>query len=470
MRISTSMIYNSGVSTINNKTSSLLHTQQQVSTGRRMVTPADDPVAAARALEVSSAQAVNAQQATNLNNSKSALGLEESQLSSVNDLLARVRELVVQAGNSSLSTSDRNSIASELRSDYDQLQGIANTADGNGNYVFSGYMGSTMPFGGSLDVLNQLPGNEITYNGDSGQRKLQVSAVRQLPVSDAGDNVFKRIVNGNGYFTTSFAATTITSGVTNNGNAGSGIINGGVVTNPTAWNNSAIKNVNIVFSVDSSVIPPKTYYDLVDTTAYANGTSTSGTSLITGQSYSMPLSSSSAPAAATSGMLQPYTDGQPISLSGSYASPGTTFDLGSTVIITGSPATGDRFSLAPSSTQSIFKTIANVVSALENTSSTTTSGMAALANNVGFALTNIDQATDHLLTVRASIGSRLSEVDTLSNVNQDVDLQYQQNLSDLQDLDYAKTITSLTRQQTDLQAAQISFTSTTKLSLFNYIS
>ena len=454
MRISTSMIYNSGVSTINDKTGSLLHTQQQLSAGTRIVAPSDDPVAAARAMDVSQAQSINTQQSTNLNNTKSALGLEETQLSGINTLMTRIRQLIVQGGNSSLTVSDRKSITTELRSDYDQLLGLANASDGNGVYLFSGYKGGAIPFSGSVDSLNQ--GNEISYFGDSGQRTLQVAATRQLPISDPGDAVFKRISNGNGYFATNYASY----------NTGSGVVGAGSMLDPAAWTNSTTQNVNAVFSVDTSVTPNKTYYDLVDTQA---NSPTYGTSLLTGQTYTMPLDATATPAPVPyPGQLRSYSDGQTISLK-SATGDAATFDLGSNVTITGSPTTGDSFSLTPSTSQSVFKTIATAINVLETANTGTTAGVAKLANDVGFALTNIDQANDHILTVRAAVGSRLSEVDSLSSVNQDLNLQYSSTLSTLQDLDYAKTITDLTRQQSDLQAAQKSFVSTSQLSLFNYI-
>ena len=151
MRVATSMIFDAGVAAINKQTASLLHLQQQVATGRRILTPADDPVAAARALEVTQSKDILAQYSTNQDNANSALGLEEAQLTSVNDMFARIKELTVQAGNATLSASDRKSIAFELRGRFDELLGIANAADGQGQYIFSGYMGSTKPFGGNVD-------------------------------------------------------------------------------------------------------------------------------------------------------------------------------------------------------------------------------------------------------------------------------------------------------------------------------
>jgi flagellar hook-associated protein 3 FlgL len=116
----------------------------------------------------------------------------------------------------------------------------------------------------------------------------------------------------------------------------------------------------------------------------------------------------------------------------------------------------------------LFRTLANLIGALEG-STVGPGSQAKFANEIGFALTNLDQANDNILRVRAAIGSRLSEVDSLSDVNQDLQLQYQQTLSNLQDLDYAKAISDLTRKQTDLEAAQKSFMRVSQLSLFNYL-
>jgi flagellar hook-associated protein 3 FlgL len=415
MRVATSMIFDAGVAAINKQTASLLHLQQQVATGRRILTPADDPVAAARALEVTQSKDILAQYSTNQDNANSALGLEEAQLTSVNDMFARIKELTVQAGNATLSASDRKSIAFELRGRFDELLGIANAADGQGQYIFSGYMGSTKPFGGNVDFLNA--GNEITYLGDDGQRRLQVSATRQLEISDSGNDVFSRIKNGNGYFVTDYATA----------NTGTGVIEIGNVTDPAAWNALANKNLSINFTVTAGV----TTYDILD------GATPIPNVLATGV---------------------PYSPNQPIVIPGAGAS----------VTISGDPATGDAFSIAPSTSQSVFKTLANLINTLESGASLP-SDQAKYSNEIGFALNNFDKANDNILRVRAMIGSRMTELESLDSVNQDLGLQYQQTLSNLQDLDYAKAISDMTRKQTDLEAAQKSFMITSRLSLFDYL-
>jgi len=405
------MIFDAGVSAMNKQSASLLQIQQQIASGRRILRPSDDPVAAARALEVTQSKDILAQYTTNQSNATAALGLAETQLTSINDMFGRLKELTVQAGNATLSASDRQSIAFELRTRFDELLGIANAADGQGQYLFSGYMGSTKPFGGTVDVLNAAATNEISYQGDDGQRTLQVSATRMMEVSDSGMDVFMRMRNGNGYFATSYATA----------NTGTGVIDMGNVTDPAAWGALVNKNLSINFTSAST-------YDIVDGL---------GNTLVAGGAY---------------------LAGQPIVIPGAGAS----------ITITGAPATGDSFTLEPSSAQSVFKTLANLIGALES-GATTPADSAQYSNEIGFALANFDRANDSILSVRSMIGSRMAELESLDSVNQDMSLQYEQTLSNLQDLDYAKAISDLTRKQTDLEAAQQSFARVSQLSLFNYL-
>lgn len=438
MRVSSGMIFDAGVASINRQTSSLLHLQQQLASGRRILTPSDDPVAAARALEVTQASDVAAQFKQNQNYASSALGLEEVQLGSAGDVLARVRELAVQAGNTSLAASDRKAIAAELRARFEEMLGIANVTDGTGNHIFAGFMSAAKPFGGTVESI--LSGGEIGYAGDDGQRKLQISPTRFLEVSDSGNDVFKRVRNGNGYFATGYAA----------GNTGTGVVDSGSITDPAKWNALADKNFSISFGVDNAVVPPVTYYDIVDTA--------SGNSMLTGLAPVLP------PTAATGQRV--YQSGQPIILKSQGLEP--PFDFGGSVLISGAPADNDSFGIAPSSSQSVFATLANLVGALEAPAGTPAAN-ARLGSEIGFALTNLDHASDNILRIRAQIGSRMNEVESLAGLNDELALQYQQTLSDLQDLDYAKAISDLTRKQTDLEAAQQSFIRISQLSLFNYL-
>lgn len=465
MRVSSGMIFDQGVRSINDQTARLLHQQQQIATGRRVVTPSDDPVAAARALELTQAKDVVAQFASNRDSAQNALSIQETQLTAVGDLLVRVRELAVQAGNGSLSDADRNMVSSELRARFGELMGIANSRDGSGKYIFSGFMADTEPFGGTVE-------GGVTYFGDDGQRKLQVSPSRQLEVSDSGKDIFQRVRNGNGYFTT---------GV-DSGNAGTGVINGGTITDPAAWSAGLAAHpsgVEVRFFRDDSynVTPPVTYYDIVDPTT--------NTSLITGTSPApAPTPAQQGGAASTfPGGLRVFHADQPILLKAqagdaTYTGNTTDWNFGGNVIISGDPvstydsvsatSTPDKFTIASSQTQGVFETLAAFIQDIERPAGSARD-KALLANRVGFALTNIAQAQENVLRARSLVGSRLNEVESLQAVNEDLKIQYDQAISQLQDLDYAKTISDMQRKQIDLEAAQKSFTAASKLSLFNYL-
>ncbi len=422
MRISTSTIYDSGIASMQQQSAKLLQTQQQIASGRRILTPADDPVAAARALEVTQAQSMNQQFGTNAGTAGDSLSLEESTLGNVSQVLQSVRDITVNAGNPTLTKNDRIALANQVRSSYQQLLGLANTTDGAGQFVFSGYQGATRPFSESV------PGT-VAYNGDAGQRLIQVSASRQMAVSDSGADVFQRIATGNGSFATQASA----------GNSGSGLVDAGTLVDAAKWNAAGnSKDFTIKFSVAGGA----TTYDIVD--------NKSGNSLLTG-----------AAAAATGPYPRSYTSGGAIDLS--QAGP-PAFDFGARVSVSGTPANGDSFSIKASGNQDVFKTLDGLANLLE-----TSSGGAALTNGLTALQRNLDNAMQNMLTVRASVGARLKELDTVKSTGDGVALQYSQTLSRLQDVDYAQAASELAQEQVNLQAAQKSFSMVSGLSLFTYL-
>jgi len=182
MRVSTSMMYDLGRNAMQRQTSDFLHTQQQLASGRRILKPSDDPVSAARALEVSQSRSVNNQYLENQGYAKDSLRMVEGTLSSVTDLITHARTRALEAGNGTYAQSELDAIATDLRAQYEQLRGLANTRDGEGNYLFSGHSLNDEPFQGAL--------GSTVYSGDSGVRGIQVSASRVMPVSAPGDQIF----------------------------------------------------------------------------------------------------------------------------------------------------------------------------------------------------------------------------------------------------------------------------------------
>lgn len=434
MRVSTSTLFEQGVLNIQRGQSGLLRLQEQIATGRRVLTPSDDPVAAARGLEVSQSRAVAAQFERNAESASEAIGLAENSLQRYTALLQDVKTLAVNGGNGALTPSDRKSIASELRQRYAELLGVANATDGNGLYLFSGYQGTTQPF------TEAVPGT-VVYNGDQGSREIQIGPSRQVAVSEAGSDVFQRIRTGNGSFQTAAAA----------GNTGTGVVNGGLVRDAAAWASSGNPgSFEVRFFRDATAVPPVTTYDVVDTV--------NNVSLTTG----------AAPGAGP--YLRAYQPGAAIVVA-RQAPPDTNpaaFDFGFELSVEGEPATGDTFTVVASTEQDVFTTVWNLIGALE-ASEATPAGNTRLANSINTALTELDNALDVNLTVRGAVGARMREIETAKAAAADLQLQHDRTLSRLTDLDFARAISDLTFQQVRLEAAQKSFQRVQGLSLFNFL-
>ena len=215
MRISTSMMFDTGTQNMLQLQTGLYKLQNQLSTGRRILSPADDPVAAAQALVISQRQSINTQFIDNQGNAESQLASLESRLAGVSDLIQAVKTRAVEAGNGAYSDSDRRTISAEIRERFDELVGLANSSDAMGNYVFSGFRGDTQPF----STTGAAGSRTTAYDGDDGKRQLQVETGRFMDVTESGRDVFMKIPQGNGQFM--FTADSANTGTGVVGDAGS---------------------------------------------------------------------------------------------------------------------------------------------------------------------------------------------------------------------------------------------------------
>lgn len=411
MRIGTSMMFQTGTANMLDLQSSLFRLQNQLSTGRKILTPADDPVAAAQALVVSQQKSINDQFVDNQGNAGIQLAELESRIDGVGELLQAVKARAVEAGNGAYSDNDRRTIAAEIRERYDELLGLANSSDAMGNYVFSGFRGATQPFS-----VSGSPGSRtLAYNGDDGRRQLQVGTDRIMDVSESGSDVFTRIPQGNGVFT-------FTAAAANAAGTGSAVVGASSVV--TGFDG---KSYQISFNN-----PPSTF-NVVDV---ANPLP--------------PIASNQAYTSGNQILLGPV--GQQIAIS-----------------ISGTPAAGDVFDVNPATNQDIFTTLDQMISALERPVSSNPTTRAAFQNQMTLVSDNLDRALDHVLTRQTSIGARRIELDALTNVASDLGLQYQNDLSKLQDLDYTEAISAVANQKMVLEAAQATFSKVNQLSLFSYL-
>ncbi len=198
MRIGTLQMFRQGVNSMLEQQTKLFQTQNQLSTGKRINSPSDDPTGAAQLVGLSESAKTTAQYQDNILAARTRLELEDTALGSVGDALQRVRELTVAGLNDTNGPQERTAIAAEIRQLAGEVMGLANRKDGNGQFMFAGFQVLTIPF-------SEAPPGTFNYNGDQGQRQIQVGPARQIADGDSGQAVFMDIPDGSGGFESIFA-------------------------------------------------------------------------------------------------------------------------------------------------------------------------------------------------------------------------------------------------------------------------
>ncbi len=483
MRISTVTIYQQSINALNQQQSQYSKIGLQLASGKRVTTPSDDPQAASQAVGVEQSQAVNQQYTDARVGTRNALSQEESVLNSVSDALTSVKGLLVQAGNGTLSDADRSSIASDLKGIYQTLIGQANATDGNGRYLFGGYQDSSPPF-----VMDNS--GQVQYVGDTGQQLQQVDASRQMPSNDSGRQIFLNAHNSAQYVAR--AGSNNTGSVTFTGPsvvnaAAPGFGNGFVIsfdgagkyssdggaswTAYTSGNSITVNGMSL--TLQGAPAAKDTISVTVGTAGYSYLAQASDSNKGNLSYSSVSVSNPSDPNFgkpfnivfdgagnySTDGgtTSQPYAvsvSGQPISANGV------------SLTVWGTPGNGDTISVE--TTPNIFRTLEQVIAALDRPA-TTAADKANVQNTLSTANRELDNSLDNVLTTRASVGSRLNELDVIDSVGNNRKLSYAQTLSDLVDLDYNQAISDYSLRQVGLQAAQKAYVGIQSLSLFKLI-
>jgi flagellar hook-associated protein 3 FlgL len=218
MRISTLGMFNSGVNAILDQQTALAKTQQQVASGKRVQSAADDPVAAVQLQQLDRLLAQQQQYSTNSVAATNRLQVEEQALADSTTLLQHIRDLVVQANSDTITSADRQTIATEIKSRITEMQSIANRRDSQGAYLFAGTSTGSQPF-------VQNPAGATVYVGDTGTHFVQLDTTVSVQDSDPGSSVFAGTPQGNGTFTVTASAA----------NTGGGTLDTGTVVNAAQW-------------------------------------------------------------------------------------------------------------------------------------------------------------------------------------------------------------------------------------------
>ena len=168
MRISTQQYFETSSAKYQSNYSSVVKAQDQASSGVRVQTAADDPVAAARLLMLQQQKDMLAQFNGNIDTLKNSLTTQDGVLENINIAIQRASELALKAGNVGISDADRKSTAAEIGAIEDQILGLLNTKDASGNYLFSGSKTDTPPYARNND-------GTYSYQGDDTPLSLQIA-------------------------------------------------------------------------------------------------------------------------------------------------------------------------------------------------------------------------------------------------------------------------------------------------------
>ena len=196
MRISTSNFYNNSTTQLNDLQSSITDLSTQISTGKKGVTPQDDPEAAVQILNLSQVTSADTQFTKNRVALKNTLGEASSALNGMVDTLQSVNEQIISASNGTMSAQDRATVATSLQGQLDQLLSLSNSNDGAGHYLFSGFNVGSTPSSVSLTQgTTTVNGNPVTYNqydynGTSSTAQIQVDVGRSSSLGVTSGDIF----------------------------------------------------------------------------------------------------------------------------------------------------------------------------------------------------------------------------------------------------------------------------------------
>ena len=229
-RMSSDQIHQSGLDVILDAQKKLSRTQEELASGKRLLTPADDPVATAQIQSIRSELSRIETMQSNISRASSELAMVEDSVASVEGLLMRARELAVRGANDSLSLQDREIIATEVDALREQLIATANTQSTDGDYIYAGYAVSAAPYTDA--TVN------ATYTGDTGVRAINIAPGLTVNTRFAGEAVFGQGSAATGQLNAFEALAVLSAGL--RGNASAAITsltnNGNAVTQDEAIN------------------------------------------------------------------------------------------------------------------------------------------------------------------------------------------------------------------------------------------
>jgi flagellar hook-associated protein 3 FlgL len=408
MRVTTNLIYNQNLRSIDTSQGNLVDIQQQLATGKKLLRPSDDPVGAAQVIRLTEELDKITQYQRNNDLTSSSLEQQETALRTINGAVNRARVLTVQSGNGILGAPDRKAIGAEIEQIRNQVLDLMNTRSASGEYIFSGYQSSSQAF----EFNPSATGDKVSFLGDDGENQIQISDSVKIQSTSSGKSIFQEV-----FARLNFNVTAQSAGVSV---AKAKIGEQGTFDNFHKQNFDPVNAANNQYRFD--ILPS----DQVSVTNVGTGNVVS---------------------------TQAFESGQSVRFAGMELN------------LTATAGDSLEINLNRPEKQNLAETLNDMFIALTSDS---ISG-ADFVNVIDNTLVGLDNGLEKMSLEVSSIGARLNIAQSIKEANLDSAITMQSSRSSIEDVDYAKASTEFAKQETALQAAFQSFPRVANLSLFDYI-
>ncbi len=408
MRISTPQLNYNSMEGVRKHAENLYDIQQKLSSGQRVSTPGDDPVAASRIYRIDKSIKQMDQYNVNADFAKSRLDLEDATLGDFTDVMQRVRELGLLGMSDTQNSAGRKAIAAEMRGLLENLKSIANTQDSNGEFILSG------------DKSDVAPYQPVTLNN----------------VESIGTG----LTTPKAYFTKGDGATPVTVNK----------IDGTSITVTPAVN-EIIDNFNgKTYTLNATT---NAYEDSAQQPLFAYFGATAGSRFV-----------QIAPDDDNIDNGQDVGDASRVRVSDQGA---RTF--GNYTKTSSTPWAPDYdLKKNPQLNYNIFDTLREMANQLD-TGTTGAPNVFGNDSKMDELMSEVDTTLDAVAGVRTDVGTRLQRIDMQYDMNQDFKGGLTENLSNLRDQDMVTGISDYQKTLSGLQMAQLTYSKISELSLFNYL-
>lgn len=401
MRITTNMVYDRNISSLNGANERLSTAYEQLMTGNKFKTAGEDPSGMSQKLALTKEIDLFKQYGVNGSLLENSLGHEETVLTALNTAMTSAQTLIQKANDSAVGYEDRQAIASELEGLQKQMFDLMNSKNSQGEYIFGGNQSKTQPF------IQDASGNYV-FQGDTGQRNIQVSPTVQIPANDSGFNLFEIVPTRR---TSSAGSANIQVGVADQGHFDSFYRNN---YDPSLASNQ--------YTVNTIAGTPDTY-EIRD----------GGGALLQSGDY-------------VAGNKIPF-NGLELTLS--------------------LPAGGaaQNFALDPPQNNNILDGMSDFITALRDPNITPDTFQLKVADATAHmknARLNVDQGL-------GEIGGRMNGLEQVMGSNEGLSTLNQQARAKVSEADLYEVIATLSKEDAALSATQLSFSKISKLTLFDYI-